>query len=91
MNDKFLNDIIEERITNNIEKLHKKKDWKNKNLEYIKIYDYMFNTLNNETCEKLERMMYLKMELLSDEVYIAYKTGFIDGIKLDKQIGNSRN
>ncbi len=91
MNDKFLNDIIEERIANSISKLHKKRDWKSKNLEYRKIYDYMFNTLTNKTCEKLEKLMCLKMELLSDEVYIAYKTGFIDGIKLDKQIGNSRN
>jgi hypothetical protein len=90
MDTNFLNDVIEERITKNINKLHKKKEWKNKDTEYRNIYDFLFNTLNTNTCEQLERMMYLKLELLSDEIYIAYKTGFIDGIKLNEQLGNSR-
>lgn len=91
MDDTFLNDIIDERVSNNIEILHKSKNWRDKNKEYLVLYESLFNSLDKNVWESIEKLMYLKLELLSDEVYVSYKTGFIDGIKLNEQFGNSRN
>jgi len=73
---------IEDNIQKRYKALKSCKNYKKKNSEFYKYYEYFFNTLNRKDSIIFEKMYQLLFDLHSNENYVAYKAGFIDGINI---------
>lgn len=88
--EELMNDVIEERIKDNLRDLHSSKKWRSHYQEYRNLYSIVFETTDGKLKKQLEDMLSLKDYLDSENIYLVYKIGFVDGINLDNQLEKSR-
>ncbi len=80
MNEDF-EEFITERINKGYYKLRRTDKWKTDSEQYANEYNELYNQLNEEQRNKLERIIDTKNLLTSYESEFAYKLGFTDFIK----------
>ena len=84
-NDDF-NDFIEERINQNFSKLKSNNNYKKLNNLFNNSYYAFINNLNSKDKRELEDLYSMNNKISSYEIFLAYKIGFCDGIKLNNYI-----
>lgn len=77
-----LKDFIDIRIDKDIQELGDKEDYKILCEDYNNIYKSLYNSLDKDFKKNLEHLTSLLIDIYTEHIYVAYKKGFSDSLKL---------
>lgn len=83
--DNFFNDLkefIDIRIDKDIQELDDKEDYKILCEDYNTIYKRLYNSLDIDLKNNLAQLTSLLIDIYTEHIYVAYKRGFSDSLKL---------
>lgn len=82
----FFHEFVEYRVQDNIKKLLHNENYINDNSNYNKLFEELLDNAMPKEKKKIEDMCDALHGMNSEEVYLAYKIGFIDGIHLNNYV-----
>lgn len=77
---------MDERMQKNLEITRNQEEYKKTKNIYNEKYNNFYESLSVEKKLELEEISDLRYAIFQKDMYLSYKRGFIDGIKLDKNL-----
>jgi len=78
------NNFINQRFEDNVKRLKKNKYYKKNEFKFYKLEDDIINKANKEEKEKLDILFSSLYNMQTEEIFLAYKLGFSDGINFNR-------